>query len=88
MLLKGTKAKTVLLILQHQAHLFLLSSIFPLSFSTDYQMCFGPVESEVTKLFLIQLKADCCVIVFRAEAIEHILKFAEKDKKKKKRSKK
>lgn len=38
------------------------------------------MESEVTKFFLIQLKADCCVFVFRAEAIEHILKFAHKKK--------
>lgn len=42
----------------------------------------------MTKLFLIQLKADCCVIVFRAEAIEHILILAQRSKKKKKRSKK
>lgn len=51
-------------------------------------MCFGPVEPEVNKLFLIQLKADCCVIVFTAQAIEHILKFAQKSRGKKKKIKK
>lgn len=51
-------------------------------------MCFGPVEPEVNKLFLIQLKADCCVIVFTAQAIEHILKFAQKSRGEKKKIKK
>lgn len=51
-------------------------------------MCFGPVEPEVNKLFLIQLKADCCVIVFTAQAIEHILKFAQKSRGEKKKFKK
>lgn len=32
----------------------------------------------MNEFFLIQLKADCCVIVFTAQAIEHILKFAQK----------
>lgn len=56
-------------------HILLLSSIFPFSSSTDYQICFGPVKSEVRTFFLIPLDADCCDIVLRAEAIEHILGF-------------
>lgn len=39
------------------------------------------MESEAPKLFLIQLKTDCCFIVFRQQAIEHILKGAKKGRK-------
>lgn len=36
------------------------------------------MKSEMNNLFLIQLKADWCVILFTAEAIEHILKLKKK----------
>lgn len=42
----------------------------------------------MNEFFLIQLKADCCVIVFTAQAIEHILKFVQKSREKKKQKKK
>lgn len=45
------------------------------------------MESEVNDFFLIQLKADCCVIVFTAQAIEHILKFVQKSREKKNKKK-
>ena len=38
------------------------------------------MESESTKLLLIQLKMYCSIYVFRAEAIEHILMFAQKER--------
>lgn len=41
------------------------------------------MKSEMNNLFLIQLKADWCVILFTAEAIEHILKLKIKLKEKK-----
>lgn len=43
------------------------------------------MKSEATKLFLI--KADCSGIMFRAEAIEHILLFPQKKEKKIKQKK-
>lgn len=46
------------------------------------------MESEVTMLSLIRLKADCSDFVFRAEAIEHILIFAKKEEKNKKQKNK
>lgn len=58
-----------------QTHVLLLSSIFPFSSSTDCQICFGPVKSEVWTFFLIPLDADYCDIALTAEAIEHILGF-------------
>lgn len=58
-----------------QTHVLLLRGIFPFSSSTDFQICFGPVQSEVRNFFLIQLDADCCDIMLRAETIEHILGF-------------
>lgn len=41
----------------------------------------------MNEFFLIQLKADCCVIVFTAQATEHILKFAKKSREKNKTKK-
>lgn len=58
-----------------QTHILLLSSIFPFSRLTDNQICLGPVKSEVRTFSLMPLDADCCDIVLRAEAIEHILGF-------------
>lgn len=45
------------------------------------------MKSEVNDLFLIQLKADWCVILFTAEAIKHILHLKQKVKKKPKKNK-
>lgn len=45
------------------------------------------MKSEMNNLFLIQLKADWCVILFTAEAIEHILKLKKNCKKKNKQKK-
>lgn len=43
------------------------------------------MKSEMNNLFLTQLKADWCVILFTAEAIEHILKLKKNYKKKNKK---
>lgn len=66
----------------HLTHLFLLSNIFSFSCSTNYELCFRPVESEVIKLFLIQLKTDCYAVGVRAAAIDHILRIHQKRKEK------
>lgn len=42
------------------------------------------MKSEINDLFLIQLKADWCVILFTAKAIKHILHLKQKVKKQKK----
>lgn len=39
------------------------------------------MKSEVNDLFLIQLKAHWCIILFTAEAIKHILHLKQKVKK-------
>lgn len=41
------------------------------------------MKSEVNDLFLIQLKAHWCIILFTAEAIKHILHLKQKVKKNK-----
>lgn len=42
------------------------------------------MKSEMNNLFLVRLKADWCVILFTAEAIEHILKLKKRNWEKKK----
>lgn len=73
---KQTRTKVILML--HLTHLFLLSNIFSFSCSTNYELCFRPVESEVIKLFLIQLETDCYAVGVRAAAIDHILKIHQK----------
>lgn len=68
------KNKTVTVSLQ-QTYILLLSGIFSFSSSTVYQRRFGTLKSEARVFFPIALYADCCDIVLRAEAIEHILGF-------------
>lgn len=66
--------------LQKCAHLFFLSSIFSLPLSADDYKCFRSMKQEINDLFLIQLKVDWCVVLFRAEAIKHNLHLKPKVK--------
>lgn len=79
---KTKKQTTKVILMLHLTHLFLLSNIFSFSCSTNYELCFRPVESEVIKLFLIQLKTDCYAVGVRAAAIDHILRIHQKRKEK------
>lgn len=71
----------------HLTHLFLLGNIFSFSCSTNYELCFRPVESEVIKLFLIQLETDRYAVGVRAAATDHILRIHQKRKEKLKQKK-
>lgn len=68
-----------------QSYRLNLSFIFPLSFWTTLALCFGSVEPE---LFLTDVQIEGSVVVFSAEANEHILVFANKKRKKKKKKEK